>query len=147
MTTIHVLHHGLALCRFRSDIPGRWPLGQIWIHAQDLLATGMACLKPAGMKLCDGCLVIQLTREETRCQWCDEPIEMDDCFISTTWPDGPVMHHKCLVRSVVGSVGHQEKRCHCFVPGSTDDDPPGATKREAAKAAAELYKRTHPEQS
>jgi hypothetical protein len=41
---------------------------------------------------------------------------------------------------VIGSLGHQQRRCGCYVEGSTEDDPPGMTMREAAKAAWEYYK-------
>jgi len=50
-------------------------------------------------------------------------------------------HGECLLRQVVGSVAHLEKRCGCFVAGSTAGDPEGMTPREAAKAATELYEK------
>jgi hypothetical protein len=40
-----------------------------------------------------------------------------------------------LFRAVAGSVAHLERRCGCFVAGSTEGDPPGMTKRQAALAA------------
>lgn len=46
-------------------------------------------------------------------------------------------HQECTIRSIIGSVGHQEKRCSCF--GGTEEDPEGMTKREAAKAAYDLF--------
>lgn len=42
-------------------------------------------------------------------------------------------HRECLTRIIVGSVGHQLQRCSCY--GGADEDPPGATPREAARAA------------
>lgn len=44
-----------------------------------------------------------------------------------------VWHRECLLRGVIGSVGHQEGKCSCY--GGTEEDPPGMTKREAATAA------------
>ena len=54
-------------------------------------------------------------------------------------------HLECSIRSVIGSVNHLNKTCSCFVPGSTEGDPPGMTRRQAAKAAADLYFSMHPE--
>lgn len=45
-------------------------------------------------------------------------------------------HHECIVRMVVGSVGHQTKQCPCF--GGKLDDPPGMSRREAAREAFKL---------
>jgi hypothetical protein len=39
---------------------------------------------------------------------------------------------------VLGSVAHLQKRCHCYVPGSEENDDPSLTLREAARAAAAL---------
>jgi hypothetical protein len=50
--------------------------------------------------------------------------------------DGRI-HHECLIRAVVGSVGHQLRRCSCY--GGDEEDPPGLTKREAARLAAETH--------
>jgi hypothetical protein len=65
------------------------------------------------------------------CIHCTEPVlpnDIADFF-------DPDRHHECVARAVLGSVAHIEKRCGCFVPGSTENDPPGMTKREAARAA------------
>jgi len=43
------------------------------------------------------------------------------------------------LRLVIGSVAHLERRCCCYVPGSTEDDPPHMTPRQAARAALVLY--------
>jgi hypothetical protein len=43
------------------------------------------------------------------------------------------------MRAIIGSVAHVEHRCSCFVPGSTESDPPGMTRREAANAAVKLW--------
>jgi hypothetical protein len=78
------------------------------------------------------------------CVYCEEPIQLGDrgviiphvgqkgCDASHPW------HMDCFLRTVVGSVGHQKQKCSCF--GGNEDDPPGMTKREAATAAARLFK-------
>jgi|SRR5215831_7111760 len=43
------------------------------------------------------------------------------------------VHVECLIRMTVGSVGHQRGTCSCH--GGTEEDPPGLTRREAARAA------------
>jgi hypothetical protein len=58
-------------------------------------------------------------------------------------PDGPLayFHRDCHLRTVLGSVAHIQKLCSCFVPGASDGDPEGMTKREAARAAVLEYER------
>jgi hypothetical protein len=36
-------------------------------------------------------------------------------------------------------VAHLQRKCSCYVRGATCGDPPGMSKREAAKAAVRLY--------
>jgi hypothetical protein len=43
------------------------------------------------------------------------------------------------MRSALGSVAHIEERCSCFISGSEENDPPGMSKREAAKAAVKAW--------
>ena len=85
------------------------------------------------------------------CQWCEEPIEEDECglLIPTVveWLDDKTArevfkptHQECLLREVIGSVGHLQKLCSCY--GGEMEDPPGMTKREAAKAAVALWQET-----
>jgi hypothetical protein len=50
---------------------------------------------------------------------------------------GEVFHYECLMRGVIGSVGHLRRACSCY--GGTDEDPPGMTYRQAAIAATALY--------
>ena len=88
------------------------------------------------------------------CLHCDEPIEAGDrgAFSHGAIPDaayahvdgyGPMLpeHLECRLRQVVGSVGHQLGQCSCH--GGTLEDPPGMTRRQAARAAAELFARRH----
>jgi hypothetical protein len=63
------------------------------------------------------------------CGWCEEALDATDLS---------GFHDECRVRAIAGSVGHQAHRCSCF--GGQEGDPFGATKREAARAAAELFR-------
>jgi len=86
------------------------------------------------------------------CAHCDEPLEagdqgimmdglfdfdVEDMLGKLPRLESHPWHIDCFVRSVVGSVGHQNKRCSCF--GGTEEDPPNLTKREAATAAVRLF--------
>lgn len=72
-----------------------------------------------------------------RCMWCSEPVLPGE-QARVSMP----MHYECSIRSSQGPAAHIEKRCGCYVPGSTEYDPPGASIREAAKAAAAAFERT-----
>lgn len=77
------------------------------------------------------------------CLHCEEPIGAGDSgettgYVAIGQPPKYVPQHKeCLVRRIVGSVGHQLKKCSCH--GGDYEDPPGLTKREAALCAFGLY--------
>ena len=59
-----------------------------------------------------------------RCPHCLEPIAPGEKTLATDC--GQVLYHReCLLRMVVGSVGHLVGRCSCF--GGSEDDPPGMT--------------------
>lgn len=77
------------------------------------------------------------------CLWCGEPVAEEDgeaepipCLeagpsgdhLRTAW-----RHRECAARATLGSLGHQRGRCACH--GGTEEDPPGMTRREAARAA------------
>jgi hypothetical protein len=70
------------------------------------------------------------------CPWCGEPVLSGEEHPSFAAPT----HAECAMRSASGSVAHILKRCSCFEKGSTLDDPPGLTKREAARAAFALLR-------
>jgi len=38
---VHVLHYGMALCRFTTDLPCKWPQGHKWVGLQ--AATAATC--------------------------------------------------------------------------------------------------------
>lgn len=78
-----------------------------------------------------------------RCLHCGEPIAAADTGFITPYIDrsggcaARAFHRECMLRNVLGSVGHQRKKCSCY--GGTEEDPPGMTKREAARAAVRLF--------
>lgn len=75
--------------------------------------------------------------ERGLCMWCEEPVTAADAAIEMaagTW------HKECAMRMVVGSIGHLDRKCSCYVKsGPTEDDPPGLTRREAASVAARRF--------
>jgi hypothetical protein len=75
-----------------------------------------------------------------KCGWCGEGFQAGE---SVRVVDGGPIHLECLMRMIVGSVAHQEQRCYCY--GGDEDDPPGMTVREAARAAWDLCKRRNPQ--
>jgi len=70
------------------------------------------------------------------CTWCDEPVLSTEQHPDFDEP----FHFECAFRSVAGSLAHLARRCSCFVPGSDENDPPGFSKREAAKQVLEAYR-------
>jgi hypothetical protein len=75
-----------------------------------------------------------------RCARCDEAIASGD----DGWLTPAPFHRACFLRGIVGSVAHQQRRCLCFVPGSTVDDDPALTRRQAAEAAERYFERRIP---
>lgn len=78
------------------------------------------------------------------CFHCGEPIAPGDRTNPHATPGtcgGSVLmrmcHWECSARAILGSVGHIRGQCTCY--GGTQDDPPGMTKREAARAAVAEY--------
>jgi hypothetical protein len=65
------------------------------------------------------------------CVWCEEPIAPGELSNLRN------AHRECALRMIRGSAAHIERRCGCFVEGSREGDPPGMSKREAAKAAVQ----------
>lgn len=79
-----------------------------------------------------------MNRQLEHCQWCGET------GLDEPPPKGLIpfltMHPECMFRSIMGSVTHIEQRCSCFVPGADETDPPGMSRREAARAALAAWK-------
>jgi hypothetical protein len=72
------------------------------------------------------------------CLYCDEAIvEGDEGQMVFSFDGAKPVHRECLVRQVVGSIGHQLKRCSCY--GGNEEDPPGMTRRQAAIAACKYF--------
>lgn len=72
-----------------------------------------------------------------KCMHCEEPFKRGDDGFSEA---SGYVHRACRIRLVLGSVGHQMGRCSCYVKdGTSFEDPPGMTRREAAEAALTLY--------
>lgn len=74
----------------------------------------------------------------TDCIFCDEPTLPND--ESEQIFGGKPAHRECIIRSVLGSVAHAQKRCRCFIAGSTEGDPIGMSKRDAARAAVKAHR-------
>jgi len=78
----------------------------------------------------------------TACPWCDEAIldDEDTRAIPHVAADGTTSvrpwHRECLRRSIVGSYGHLLELCPCF--DGDLEDPPGLTRRQAARLACRL---------
>ena len=68
------------------------------------------------------------------CIHCDEEIKPGEAMAATNVP----MHWECGLRAIVGGVNHQKGMCSCC-GGTLDPDPPGLTRREAAKEAADYW--------
>lgn len=78
------------------------------------------------------------------CGHCGEPIAHDDggCLLPCVGLGESkeiAYHHTCFMRTVIGSVAHQQRRCMCYVPGSTEEDDPTLTRRQAAEAARAFF--------
>ncbi len=72
------------------------------------------------------------------CLHCDETIKENDEgeMIGSLEGLRPI-HRECLIRSLVGSIGHQQHKCSCF--GGNEEDPTNVSKREAARIAANYF--------
>jgi hypothetical protein len=99
------------------------------------------------------------------CLHCEEPIEGGDSghvmpymgarpeeLVCAIGDDGVLrplergvyiaQHLECFLRGTFGGVNHIEGRCFCC-GGDEDPDPPGLTRREAARAAVYAWERKH----
>jgi len=74
------------------------------------------------------------------CGWCGEPIEPGEFDARCSANAGEISFHRnCMLRQAIGSVGHQQGQCSCYVDGSTLGDPEDMTIRQAADAAVEFW--------
>jgi hypothetical protein len=70
----------------------------------------------------------------TLCGYCGEIITAESRRVEPRW-----WHVECLVRSVIGSVGHQKRMCHCY--GEIDTSEDDLTLREAAVRSFRYFQR------
>jgi hypothetical protein len=70
------------------------------------------------------------------CEYCDEEVLPEE-VLSEGRLNGKPVHRECLFRITNGSVAHVLKECECF--GGTRSDPPGMSRREAAKLALDTF--------
>jgi hypothetical protein len=71
------------------------------------------------------------------CPWCDESVLPGDLRHALM----PGFHFACALRAALGSIGHVRGTCSCYVKdGSAEDDPPGLTKRQAARLVADYVR-------
>jgi hypothetical protein len=95
---------------------------------------------------------LSMTNERTPtptepCSWCEEPFADEDCgvvlpFITIETGQTLAYHRECFLRMTIGSMAHQAQTCTCH--GGTEEDPPGLTRREAAKWAMEMFTAMRP---
>ena len=73
-------------------------------------------------------------RPPFRCMWCEElvmPGDMTHALLAG-------YHYACAMRVGLGPIGHLQRKCSCYVKdGTHEDDPPGITKRQAARIVAD----------
>jgi hypothetical protein len=75
----------------------------------------------------------------TKCCHCEESIEAGDSGM--IYANGPAAHRNCALRQTIGSVAHVLGLCSCYRRDSTEGDPLGMTRRQAADAAVEVWER------
>lgn len=105
----------------------------------------------------EGCENV-LTPDGAVCSYCDEAIREGDYGVVASVVENMKVavggqlavelcyfaeHQECMLRQVVGSVGHQKHLCSCDGGPGLMDDPPGMTLREAARAALRLFRAHH----
>lgn len=78
-------------------------------------------------------------RTLNQCDFCGEPVLESD-RLSRPLADGTRRHWECDLRYIVGGVNHVTRQnCQCC-GGSQPEDPPGVTRRVAARLAADAYR-------
>ena len=76
-----------------------------------------------------------------KCAWCDEEFIENDQGLEIPHLGEVIefrsFHKNCFLREIVGSLGHQQKKCSCH--GGDTEDPPEMSIREAANAAVDFW--------
>lgn len=88
-----------------------------------------------GAPICEELEVVDTPVGEL-CIHCLEEIAEGDAGV--LYSNGPPTHADCYIRQAIGGVNHILGRCTCC-GGNEDPDPPGMTRREAARAAVRLF--------
>jgi hypothetical protein len=70
------------------------------------------------------------------CDYCGEEVLPEE--VTEQRLNNKPVHQECAFRAVAGSAAHILRECPCY--GGTRHDPPGLTKRQAAKLALEAYR-------
>lgn len=73
-----------------------------------------------------------------KCPHCTEPILEGETVLPPIYhaqprTGQPQFHRECLIRCIIGSVGHQKRLCSCF--GGTESDPAGLTVRQVGRGS------------
>ena len=74
-----------------------------------------------------------------KCVLCEEVISFGDS--GTINQLGQITHYECLLRTVIGSVAHQQYQCSCY-GGSVEENETGKSFRQSSIEAAQLWKET-----
>jgi hypothetical protein len=78
------------------------------------------------------------------CAYCEEPILSGEPLERAPHVPGEgkvvwqTFHRECFVRMLVGGLNHQRRDCTCC-GGALPPDPPGLSRREAARQAVAYY--------
>lgn len=75
------------------------------------------------------------------CDYCGEEVLPHE--VTEQRLNNKPVHQECAFRSVAGSAAHILGECSCY--GGTREDPPGMTKRHAAKLALDTYRMLNPD--
>lgn len=71
------------------------------------------------------------------CLWCDEMVMPGDLTHALL----PGYHYACAVRAALGPIGHLQGRCSCYAEDDVAErDPPGLTRRQAARLVADYVR-------
>ncbi len=83
--------------------------------------------------------------EAEECLHCDEPLGDEVVRIPVYGEGGLIVrrsHPECALRMVIGGLNHLLGWCSCC-GGTEPPDPEGMTRREAAIAAVDFWRRVH----
>jgi len=76
------------------------------------------------------------------CPHCEEVFAAGDHAVHVMGFPSGYWHEECLMRNIVGSVRHQQKRCTCY-GGTEEHEDSGLSRRAAARAAYSYWQKIH----